>query len=114
MKTSVGESPTTSQATHRATSTVRSSPQIASYDGRESPGTITHASPLTMGIRKVVEETILDIARDEGIASRAAFSQSRLEWMIRDRRAYPSHGKNKRKQTGLLEQLLESRLHLFA
>ncbi len=67
-----------------------------------------------MSIGKVVEETILDVARDEGIASRAAFSQSRVEWMIRDRRGYPSHGKNKRKQAELLEQLLESRLHLFA
>ena len=87
--------------------------QIVSYDGSQYPGVITHASPLPMSISEVIEEMILDVARDEGIASPKTFPRSRAEWMIKDRRAHPSHWKKKHKEADLVAQLLNSQPSLF-
>ena len=87
--------------------------QIVSYSAPHYPGTMTHSFPISKGIGQILEEMILDVARDEGIASPKTFSRDRAEWMVRDRLAYPSYWKKKHKEAALVQMLLANQPDLF-
>lgn len=51
---------------------------------------------------KIIDEIIINVARDEGLASKQTFREFRIHFMIKDRRAYPPHWKRKHKEADLL------------
>ena len=87
---------------------------LVSYDATEMPGVMT-ASPIGpgKGNEEILEEMILDIALDEGIASKQVFAKFRVEWMIRHRRMHPSRWKKKHREAEMLSQLVANRPELF-
>ncbi len=90
--------------------------QIVSYNAHGFPGSITHAHPFAdprRDIGSIMEELILDVAAGDGRASDQTFSHSRIEWMIKDRRAYPKRWTKKHRQAELLEKLLANRPEVF-
>jgi hypothetical protein len=84
---------------------------LASYEIDES-GWGHFTGDIPVGI-DATEELILDVARDEGIASSRVFSMARVNWMISDRQAYPAHFPKKHVEAALLRQLVEKRPELF-
>jgi hypothetical protein len=93
--------------------------QIVSYENDEYPGTLVYGfrpvdqtnKPLSFDA--IIEEMMLDVARNEGIASKGAFSKDRAEWMIKDKSRYPEHWAKKHAQAKLIKDLLTNRPELF-
>ena len=66
-------------------------------------GTFTHGHHIEKSFRDVIEEMILDVARGEGLASPRTFTKFRVQYMINDRREYPSYWTKKHKEAEILE-----------
>lgn len=90
---------------------------LVSYDANGGlPSGIKHGGFLDPGkrkIRDIIEEMILGVAKDEGIASDRTFMKSRVKLMIEDRLEYPANRTKKRKEAAVLKDLLERRPELF-
>jgi hypothetical protein len=84
---------------------------LASYEV-DGNGWGTFTGNVPAGI-DAVGELILDVARDEGIASSKVFSKHRVTWMISDREAYPDHFPKQHAEAKLLHDLLGRRPELF-
>ena len=85
--------------------------ELVSYEVNES-GWGQATGNLPAGV-DAVDEIILDVARDEGIASSRVFAMARVNWMIADRKAYPAHFPKKQAEAALLEGLVQRRPELF-
>ena len=86
---------------------------LVSYVAGRFPGSVTHAHFLDMPIGKILEDMILDVAREEGRATNRTFARSRLDFMIADREAYPDHWVKKHKEAALLRTLRDTKPRLF-
>jgi hypothetical protein len=84
---------------------------LASYEV-DSKGWGTFTGNVPAGI-DAVGELILDVARDEGIASAKVFSKDRVAWMISDREAYPAHFPKQHAEAKVLRDLVARRADLF-
>lgn len=69
----------------------------------EVGGSITHGGWLDLKLNEILDEIIVDVAREEGIAGPRTFLRSRITYMIEDRRDYPPHWKKKRKEADDIE-----------
>ena len=87
--------------------------RLVSFIAHGFPGSIFHAHYLDKGIGAIIEEIILDAARDEDIVSDRTFSEDRVDFMIKDRDAYPNHWVKKHRESDLLKQLENDRPKLF-
>ena len=62
----------------------------------------------------IMQEMIVDVASDEGLASSRTFRRSFVAWMIEDRRAYPKGvWPKKHAEADRLQALLDGRPDLF-
>ena len=67
-----------------------------------------------MRTHDIMQEVLVDVARDDGSASPRTFRRSFAQWMIEDRRAYPAGTwPKKHAEADRLEALLEKRPNLF-
>jgi hypothetical protein len=63
--------------------------------------------------RDIVQEIIVDVASDEGLASDKTFRRSFVEWMIDERRAFPRGFVKQHAEAARLEALVKNRPGLF-
>lgn len=87
---------------------------LVSYIRHAFPGGFFHA-PMhpQKSANEIIDEMMVDVARGDGIASKATFDLSQVKWAIADRRKYPEHWVKKHKEANLLEQLVGERPELF-
>ena len=88
---------------------------LASYEVREVDGKLrgqmTTAGP-SHG-REAMEELIIDVAKGDGEATASVFSRDRVDFMIKDRKAFGSNWTKKKNELAALVALVEDRPELF-